>query len=435
MTKATQDGCPGKLATPLGKDVLLLASFEASEAMGELFEIRIDALSEQADIDFDKALGQNCSIHLKTTDDAGRDFSGVLTEARSTGRRDDFYAYSLVLRPWLWLLSLTSDCCIFPNMDPKQIIKQVFEDRGFTNVLDLAVQNYPTLEYTVQYRETDLAFVLRLMEEYGIYYYFQFEPSEGDSPSIHYLVLADSTAHARLPKPDEVVYLPTTVSARRDAQQFNDWKKSHTVVTGVYTLNDYDYNKPPANLLATKQHEYKFEHGDMEIYDYPGDYDKQDEGANLAQVRVDTQRTPNLYCDASGSAPSLTAGYVIKRRTPSEGDTDDGDYLIVRCSHAFGYQSYEFERRRRRRELLRLVSPREERYSLSHAPADAQAGHSRDAIGSGYRQIRRGNRRRRGRAHPRAVLLGPQEEAVAQGPHRAGLGGKGSRRVLPSAHW
>ena len=340
MTKATQDGCPGKLATPLGKDVLLLGSFEASEAMGELFEIRIDALSEQADIDFDKALGQNCSIHLKTTDDAGRDFSGVLTEARSTGRRDDFYAYSLVLRPWLWLLSLTSDCRIFPNMDPKQIIKQVFEDRGFTNVLDLAVQNYPTLEYTVQYRETDLAFVLRLMEEYGIYYYFQFEPSEGDLPSIHYLVLADSTAHARLPKPDEVVYLPATVSARRDAQQFNDWKKSHTVVTGVYTLNDYDYNKPPANLLATKQHEYKFEHGDMEIYDYPGDYDKQDEGANLAQVRVDTQCTPNLYCDASGSAPSLTAGYVIKRRTPSEGDTDDGDYLIVGCSHAFGYQSY-----------------------------------------------------------------------------------------------
>ena len=88
-----------------------------------------------------------------------------------------------MLRPWLWLLSLTSDCRIFPNMNPKQIIKQVFEDRGFTNVLDLAVQDYPTLEYTVQYMETDLAFVLRLMEEYGIYYYFQFEPADGDSPS------------------------------------------------------------------------------------------------------------------------------------------------------------------------------------------------------------------------------------------------------------
>ncbi len=341
MTKPTQDGRMAKLATPLGKDVLLLVSFECSEAMGELFEIRIDALSEQGDIDFDKALGQNCSIHLDTSDDAGRDFSGVLTEARFIGQRLDLYAYSLVLRPWLWLLTLTSDCRIFPNMDPKQIIKQVFEDRGFSDVLDLTAQDYPTLEYTVQYRETDLAFVLRLMEEYGIYYYFQFQPGGGDSPSIHYLVLADSTTHVRLPQPAEVVYLPTTVGARRDAQQFNDWKKSHAVVTGVFTLNDYDYKNPKANLLASDQNKYEFEHGDMEIYDYPGDYDKQDEGNKLAKVRTETQRTPNLYCDASGSAPPLTPGYAVKRTTPGESDTDDGDYLILRCTHAFGYQAYE----------------------------------------------------------------------------------------------
>src|SRR5450432_3335363 len=103
----TQDDHTGKLATPLGKDKLLLTRFEGAEGMGELFEFRVEALSANPDIDFDKALGLNSSVHLKTTDGAGRDFSGVLTQARWLGPRgDDYYAYSLVLRPWLWLLSL-----------------------------------------------------------------------------------------------------------------------------------------------------------------------------------------------------------------------------------------------------------------------------------------------------------------------------------------
>jgi type VI secretion system secreted protein VgrG len=339
--KASQDGRTAKLATPLGKDILLLDSFQASEAMGELFEIRIDAVSEQAEIDFDKALGQNCSIQLVANDGVVRDFSGVLTEARWVGPHGRFHAYSLVLRPWLWLLSLTSDCRIFPNMTPKQIIRQVFEDRGFTNVLDLAVQDYPTLEYTVQYIETDLAFVLRLMEEYGIYYYFQFEPGDGDSPSIHYLVLADSTTHVPLPKLTEVVYLPSTVGARYDSQQFDDWKKSHAMVTGVFTLNDYDYEKPGADLLASERYKYKFEHGEVEIFRYIGDYSDHGEGKKLAQVPVDSERTRNLHCDAAGSAPSITPGYVIKRTSTDEKDTENGEYLILRCTHAFGRQAYE----------------------------------------------------------------------------------------------
>ena len=170
----SQDNEKARLATPLGKDKLLLVSFEAVEAMGELFEIRVEAQSTDSSIDFDQVLGRNCSVHFDTNDDAGRDFSGVLVEARALGWQvADLYGYRLCLRPWLWLLSLTSDSRIFPNMDPKAIIKKVFRDRGFGDVVDLTVQDYPTLEYTVQYRETDLNFVLRLMEEYGIYYYFE----------------------------------------------------------------------------------------------------------------------------------------------------------------------------------------------------------------------------------------------------------------------
>lgn len=337
----TQDGRGGKLATPLGKDVLVLGRFDGAEGMGELFEFRVEALSPRSDIKFDDALGRNSSVHLDTSDGAGRDFSGVLTEARRLGVRGDLWVYSLVLRPWLWLLSLTSDCRIFPKMNPKAIIKQVFEDRGFGDVLDLTTQDYPTLEYTVQYRETDLNFVLRLMEEYGLYYYFQFMPGDGSSPSIHYLVLADSTTHVPLPNPTEVVFAKSTVSARRDPQQFNDWTKGETVESGVFALNDYDYEKPGASLLASAQYAYQFQHGDMEIYDYPGGYNDQDEGVKLAEVRRDAALNRNQRFTGAGYAPSLTPGFTIKRTSTDPADNDNGEYLLLRCIHSYGNQSYE----------------------------------------------------------------------------------------------
>jgi len=336
----TQDDHTGKLATPLGRDKLLLTRFEGAEGIGELFEFRIEALSPNPDVDFDKVLGLNSSVHLKTTDGAGRDFSGVLTQARWLGPRGRYYAYSLVLRPWLWLLSLTSDCRIFPNMDVKQIIKRVFESRNFGDIIDLTAGQYPQLEYTVQYRETDLNFVLRLMEEYGIYYYFQFTPDEGDSPSKHLLVLADSTTHVPLENPSKVIWVPPH-EERRDVQQFNDWSKSRAMVSGVFSLKDYDYEKPTASLFVSKENSYHFTHSNLEMYNYPGGYNNQDIGKDLTRVSVEAERTRNQRWSASGYAPSLTPGFTITRTSVIPGDPENGDYLLLRCSHAYGYQTYE----------------------------------------------------------------------------------------------
>ena|ERR1700722_2546311 len=95
----TQDGRIGKLATPLGKDKLCLTRFEGSEAIGELFEYRIEAVSTDPNLDFNAALGKNCSVHFETTDHVGRDFSGILTEAKWAGMRFNLPLYRLVLRP------------------------------------------------------------------------------------------------------------------------------------------------------------------------------------------------------------------------------------------------------------------------------------------------------------------------------------------------
>lgn len=337
----SQDERIGSLATPLGKDVLVLGRFDGNEGLGELFEYRIEALSTQANIDFNSLIGLNLSVHLNTSDNVGRDFSGVLVEARWTGKRGKLYIYRLVLRPWLWLLSRTSDCRIFSSMKVTDIIVKVFQDRGFTDFRDTTTESYPTLEYCVQYRESDLNFVCRLMEEYGIYYFFEYEKKEGDSPTKHTLVLANSkSCHKPIPGLSSVAYLPATGDVRRDSQQFDDWATYRGFQSGRFVLNDYDYEKPGANLLADAEQSGGYAHGSMEIYDYPGDYDKQGEGKTLAKVRLDADQAKDQRRWGLGYAPSLTPGYTINR-TSAEGSSEDIEYLLLRCTHAYGDQSYK----------------------------------------------------------------------------------------------
>ena len=173
-----------------------------------------------------------------------------------------------MLRPWLWLLTRTSDCRIFANMTPLDIIKQVFSDRGFSDFRDATTGSPPTLEYCVQYRETDFNFVCRLMEEYGIYYFF--EHSDGK----HTLVLADAkSSHQPVPGLASVaLHSDRRTRGRREMQYLETWSRGRRAQSGVFVLNDYGYKKPPANLLAHSQKPGGYQHDSMEMFDYPYSY-------------------------------------------------------------------------------------------------------------------------------------------------------------------
>jgi type VI secretion system secreted protein VgrG len=333
----TQDGRVGKLATPLGKDKLCLTRFEGTEAIGELFEYRIEAVSPEPNLNFNDALGKTCSVHLQTTDRVGRDFSGILTEAKWVGMRFTLPLYRVVLRPWPWLLSLRSHCRIFANMNVKDIIKQALGDNRYGPIVDLMVEDYPTLEYTVQYRETSLNFALRMMEKFGIYYYFKFDKGEGGSPSQHRLVLADSANHELLPAPGSILYVPPSQAGPDDTQLFNDWSRQQAVIAGIFELNDYDYNKPNADLSTHEAFPTPPERS--YVYDYPGGYDDKALGDRLTKIRLEAERVFGDHCTAGGYAPSLTPGFAVQRNSQN-GDSQDDDYLILRCNHWYGDQSY-----------------------------------------------------------------------------------------------
>jgi len=324
----------GQLKTPLGESKLALARFSAVEALSELFEANVEAVSHDANLDFAPLLGKSATVSLKTVDGGERHFNGIVVEARWLGARQDNYAYTLVLRPWLWLLTRASDCRIFDNKDAKEIVKQVFTDRGFSDFRDATTQTPPKLEYCVQYRETDFAFVSRLMEEYGIYYFFEHEDGK------HTLVLADAKAsHQPVPGMSELKFVPVEDAGRQQLQFVDSWSRGRLVETGRYVLNDYDYNKPKANLLAEHEDSGGYEHDKMELFDYNGDYSDKGEGEKLATVKIQARQSLDDRRRASGQAPSLAPGALTKLSKYADGG-ENVEYLITRAEHTFAAQDY-----------------------------------------------------------------------------------------------
>jgi type VI secretion system secreted protein VgrG len=323
-----------ELITPLGKDVLALVRFEGTEGLGELFDYHVDALSKQENIDFDKALGQGCALRLDAYRSKTRSFHAILVQAQWIGKFEDLHRYRLVLRPWLWLLGHKANCRIFLDKDVKEIIKQIFTDAGFTDFEFRTNGDYDKIEYCVQYRETDLAFVCRLMELYGIYYFF--EHAEGK----HTLVLADMrSSHKAVSDLPKVPLLPLGKSQLRGEPHLHDWISERRFRTGKVEFNDYDYLKPTKNLRAPSEASEKYAHSRLEVYDFPGKYDEEEKGKKLSRFRLEAEQALDHRRIIQGDAASLyPGGLVTVEKHPTK--AENREYLIVRCRHNFSGHHY-----------------------------------------------------------------------------------------------
>jgi len=328
----TQDTRIGELRTPLGKDKLVLTRFDATEGLSELFEYRIEAISEEEDIPFDGAIGQNCSLTLKSYG-SERHFNGVLVEAQWLGMKGVYYAYRLVLRPQLWLLSRTADCRIFSNKKAPDIIREVLNDFGVDNKFALQ-GSFPELEYCVQYRETHLAFVSRLMEQHGIYYFFK------HSSDKHTMHLANGkSSHEPVPGHATTPFIPLAGEDRRDREHIYHWSSERRFRTGKVEFNDYDFKQPGKKLLADTKASEKYTKSDLKFYDHPGKYTERDVGETYTKIQLEAEQSLDHRRQATGDAASLFPGGLTKLEKHSK-DSENEEYLIVRAQHSFVSEFY-----------------------------------------------------------------------------------------------
>ena len=285
MAFKTQANRQIAVTTPLGEDVLLINSMSGQEQLGRPFEYTLDLFSEQpTKVKFEDLLGEKMTVKLELSPGKFRYFNGHVNRFVQTEVDGNTIYYQATLVPWLWFLTRTADCRIFQNKKVPDIIKTVFQDFGFSDLEDDLNGDYRQWVYCVQYRETAFNFVSRLMEQEGIYYYFEHKEDA------HTLILADSpSAHAPYPGYEDIQFLPPS-AGRTKGQVVSDWTIEQSYQPGRCVLKDFDFEKPNAPLEAKQD---TFAEADVhnvdryEIFDYPGEYSELADGKNYTKLRMD----------------------------------------------------------------------------------------------------------------------------------------------------
>jgi type VI secretion system secreted protein VgrG len=295
--------------TPLAGNELHFYSMSASEEMGRPFEFVVDVLSKNSDVKIVDALGQMMTVTAELTELRGlRHFNGYVTRFSQVGMVGNFYQYRAILHPWLWFLGRTADCRIFQDHGVPDVVKKVFRKYQmnlFDDALEKPGSDYPPRDYVVQYRETDLNFVSRLLEDVGISYHFVHGPTN------HTLVLTDSIGgRKRQAGYEKVMLRPPTESGNLEC--LTSWNATQEIKTAGYVLRDFDYLKAGAPLLAQRipgQDKNRFLMG--EFYDYPGSYLKQDEGDRAALVRLNETQSYYETIQTDGPIRGLGVGNIF----------------------------------------------------------------------------------------------------------------------------
>jgi type VI secretion system secreted protein VgrG len=312
-----------RVSSPLGDDVLLFRRMTAVDALSTPFEFSLDLLSENADIRAEQLLGKPVVVGYDPPVEGGktRYFHGRVSHFGYQGTVQRYAAYVATLRPWLWFLSHNADCRIFQHRTAPDILKQVFRDCGYTDFEDKLSGGYREWDYCVQYRETDLNFVSRLMEQEGIFYYFRHEAGR------HVLVLADADSPCT-PAAGyaEVPYYPPEASERRERDCTSSWQRLQRVEPAGYCLRDYDFTKPRVSLEG--EHRKQSPGSTLVVYDYPGEYLTPAEATRISRMRLEELHADALQVRGGGDVGGLASGYSFKlTRHPREGE--NAEYRVL----------------------------------------------------------------------------------------------------------
>ena len=317
--------------TPLGADRLLLRSFSGAEGISKLFHFQLDMLSEDFNISFDDIVGQNVTVSVKLADGSSeRYFNGFVSRFAQLPGEDRLARYQADVVPWMWFLTRTANCRIFQNQNVPDIVQQVFKDFGFQD-FEVRVQGtYDPWEYCVQYRETACNFILRLLEQEGIFFFFRHEKGK------HVLVLADKpSAHQPCPSAAKVKYEHVVGAGyNRDDDVILRWRYQQELRPGKYALRDYNFETPSTSLLANINSTIN-QGGNQkyEIFDYPGEYEKRSQGDTQSKLRIEEQELPHEVVRGDGTCRAFSSGFRFEL-SEHERQDQNVQYVLTEVTHS-----------------------------------------------------------------------------------------------------
>lgn len=338
----------------LGDDDVLLERIECSEALSTPFALHVDVLTA-LEVDLRPHLGKSCALAVHDDDgDLVRHFHGLVVASEYRGQSQasqHMHRYRLALQPWTFFLDQNRAMAIFQDLSAVDIIKQVLKDNGISDSDFQLTRSFATRVYCVQYQESDFAFISRLMEEEGIYYFFRHEADK------HVMVLCDAPSAHRSGTPRRLVYNPNAATVFAvDAPSRNSRgeyflnslnERVSTTANAKVTIRDWDFQSPDQPLSADTSDEGQHAGDDRELFHYPGNYmidamDRGEEegfGRDRSRHMLAQGRAQRRLFSGESQATGITCGTKLEV-TGHAVDRLNADYLVVATTHAIAAERY-----------------------------------------------------------------------------------------------
>jgi type VI secretion system secreted protein VgrG len=314
------------MTSPLGQDVLLLTGFSGDEGLSRLFSFRLAMLSENDSIAPADIVGKSVTWSVSQHDQPPRYFNGLVSRfaAGQTGARG-LRMYRAEVVPWLWFLTRTANCRIFQNKSVPDIVQGLFDELGYSDYQANLQRSYAKWDYCVQYRETAFNFVSRLMEQEGIFYFFN------HSDGKHTLVLADSKSAYTDCVESQITY----AKGGGSLNQIDSWEHHYEFRSGKWTQTDYNFETPSTNLLSTTNTLVQLPGvQNFELFDFPGEYEVKGDGDAWTKVRMEEEEAPYDVATGSGGCCTFTPAGKFTLDAPA-GSTEAGkSYVLTAVRHS-----------------------------------------------------------------------------------------------------
>ncbi|HBC0676927.1 TPA: type VI secretion system tip protein VgrG [Escherichia coli] len=313
--------------------MLLFASLGGTETVGELFTysiklktpdiLNLGYVSPAANLQLKPMVGKDLCVNIELDGGGKRYISGLVTAARVAGHQGRSVVYELRIEPWLKILTHTSDYKAFQNKNVVEILDEVLDEYPWP-VEKRLVENYPTRAWQVQYGETDFDFIQRLMQEWGIYWWFEHNENS------HTLVLADAiNVHKACADSPLVCYYQKGL--KLDKEFIHTITANESLRSGQWVLNDFDFMKPRSLLKSTVANPRETGLAEYEHYEWPGDYFTKSEGEMLTRIRMEEQCSPGSRVQGSGNIRTLMTGFTFTLENYPTAEVNR-EYLLVQTT-------------------------------------------------------------------------------------------------------
>ena len=312
----SQRGRMLQVETALPTLALIPERLVMQDAISRPFELKLDCLSTSAHFELKRLVGEQISVRLLQPDGSYKPWHGYVTTAGQLGADGGLARYRLHMQSWLAFLGQRRDSFVYQDQSALQIIEAVFKDHPQAHYRIEVSQSLRQRSLCVQYRESDLDFISRLLAEEGLSYHF--EHQDGDAAqdadqrgqARHCLVITDAQAPRADLGATRFTSRHTTAKVWGQKDAITAFMARRSLQPNAVALGSWDYKRLAGTAAQDASALELGELPTLEVYDGAGAYRYENEAhaqraaaLALAALELDIKRF-----EGQGSTRHFEAG-------------------------------------------------------------------------------------------------------------------------------